>query len=182
MHFNENVKSNKLKLQTSSTEWTLKHLIMNFDGNEYSLLKDIVNAAMVTPVSNACPERGANAIKRVKSRLRSNMDGEMLNCLLMIGINGPTPGTEAAEKFLKKALLKFEEKRRITRCRRKTPSMTKKHFSIAVQTMEEDKEQAHADTVIKKLDITSKRFDLQQEIESESESESDELDTDSVIE
>ena len=82
----------------------LKHLIMDLDGNEYSLLKDIVKDAMVTPVSNAWPKRGTSAIKRVKSRIHSSMNGEMLYCLLMTGINGPTPGTEAAKKFFKKAL------------------------------------------------------------------------------
>ena len=35
--------------------------------------------------------------QRSKSRLQSIMYDDMLNCLLMISINGPVPGTEATD-------------------------------------------------------------------------------------
>ena len=40
-------------------------------------------------MSNAWPERGASAIKRLKTRLRSTLKNDMLNALLQVSINGP---------------------------------------------------------------------------------------------
>ena len=41
-------------------------------------------------VTSARPERGASAVKRVKSWLKRFMKMELLNALLMILMNGPT--------------------------------------------------------------------------------------------
>ena len=111
VQFKENIESNKLKLKISPTEWTLKHLMTNSSDSEYFLINEIIKIAMVTPVSNAWPERGASAIKRIKSRLRSVMSDETLNCFLMISMNGPKPGTVAADDFLTRVVKLYEEKR-----------------------------------------------------------------------
>ena len=66
----------------------------------------------MTPVSNAWPERGASAIKRIKNRLRSSMSDDMLCCLLMISMNGPKPGTDEADRLLTRIVKSYEEKRR----------------------------------------------------------------------
>ena len=110
--FKENIESNKMKLKISPTEWALKYLMRNSSDSDYSLVIEIVRIAMVTPVSNAWPERGASAIKRIKSRLRSSMSDDMLCCLLMISMNGPEPGTDAADRLLTKIVKSYEEKRR----------------------------------------------------------------------
>lgn len=41
------------------------------------------------PVSNAWPERGASAIKHIKSRIRSRLKDDMLEALMQVTINGP---------------------------------------------------------------------------------------------
>lgn len=41
------------------------------------------------PVSNAWPERGASAVKRIKTRMRSRLKNDMLGALLHITLNGP---------------------------------------------------------------------------------------------
>ena len=46
-------------------------------------------ALTLLPVSIAWLERGANALKLVKSRLRSRLKNDMLHCLLHVKINGP---------------------------------------------------------------------------------------------
>ena len=83
----------------------------NSSDSDYSLINEIVKIAMVTPVSNAWPEQGASAIKRIKTRLRSVMADDMLRCLLMISMNGPEPGTDAADEFLTRVVQSYEEKR-----------------------------------------------------------------------
>ena len=64
--FREAVESNKMKVKVLATEWTLQQIMQRFSGpvSEYPLVTDIVKIAIVTPVTNAWPERGASAIKR----------------------------------------------------------------------------------------------------------------------
>ena len=47
------------------------------------------------PVTNAWRERGASAVKRVKSRMWSTMKNDLLNSLLHLSINGPSANKEA---------------------------------------------------------------------------------------
>ena len=48
----------------------------------------IAEVCLSLPVSNAWPERGASAIKRIKTRMRSTIK-DMLEALMQISINGP---------------------------------------------------------------------------------------------
>lgn len=41
------------------------------------------------PVSNTWPERGASAVKRIKTQMRSKLKNDMLGALLHITLNGP---------------------------------------------------------------------------------------------
>lgn len=65
-------------------------------GHFYPKLVWIAEIILSLPMSNAWPERGASAVKRIKSRLRSSMTNQMLEALLHISINGP-PVSEAQE-------------------------------------------------------------------------------------
>ena len=80
------------------TEWSLKRLLSmrTEHGHFYPKLVWIAEIILSLPMSNAWPERGASAVKRVKSRLRSSMTNQMLEALLHISINGP-PVREAQE-------------------------------------------------------------------------------------
>ena len=59
---------NKIGLKKTLIEWILEHILNSFKGE--------VNSPMVTEllhVTNAWPERGASAVKRIKSRQRSKI-------------------------------------------------------------------------------------------------------------
>jgi len=86
------------------TEWSLKRLLsMRTEyGHFYPKLVWITEIILSLPMSNAWPERGASAVKRVKSRLRSSMTNQMLEALLHISINGPPVGE--AQELVKEAV------------------------------------------------------------------------------
>lgn len=52
-------------------------------------LLELAEVCLSLPVSNAWPERGASAIKRLKTRLRSTLKNDLLNALLQVSIDGP---------------------------------------------------------------------------------------------
>ncbi|CAB4031118.1 Zinc finger 862 [Paramuricea clavata] len=52
-------------------------------------LLQLAEVCLTLPVSNAWPERAASAIKRLKTRQRSNLKNDMLRSLLHITVNGP---------------------------------------------------------------------------------------------
>ena len=61
-----------MKMKDTPTEWTLRRILKEFDGNEdLTRLYEIVKIALITPVTNAWPERGASAVKRIKTCARS---------------------------------------------------------------------------------------------------------------
>ena len=76
--------------QVTSTEWLLTKLcsIPSFKVMFPNLVK-LAAVAQSLPVTNALPERGASALKRIKTRLRNSLKDDMLECLLQISINGP---------------------------------------------------------------------------------------------
>ena len=83
--------------QVTSTEWLLTKLcsIPSFKVMFPNLVK-LAAVAQSLPVTNALPERGASALKRIKTRLRNSLKDDMLECLLQISINGP-PVSESTD-------------------------------------------------------------------------------------
>ncbi|XP_068691032.1 zinc finger protein 862-like [Montipora foliosa] len=73
------------------TEWLLTKLcsISSFKAMFPNLVK-LATVAQTLPVTNAWPERGASALKRIKTRLRNSLKDDMLESLLQITINGPS--------------------------------------------------------------------------------------------
>ena len=61
-------------------------------GHFYPKLVWIAEIILSLPMSNAWLERGASAVKRVKSRLPGSMTNQMLEALLHISINVPPVG------------------------------------------------------------------------------------------
>jgi hypothetical protein len=82
-----------LKEEKKTTEVVLQRLmsLKNPLDNKYifSKLAHIAAIILSLPVSNAWPERGASALKRIKTRLRSRLKDNMLSGLLQVSINGP---------------------------------------------------------------------------------------------
>ena len=99
------------------TEWSLKRLLsMRTEyGHFYPNLVWIAEIILSLPMSNAWPERGASAVKRIKSRLRSSMTNQMLEALLHISINGPPVGE--AQELVKEAVKAWSNAKK----RRKLP-------------------------------------------------------------
>lgn len=104
---------------TTSTEWCLTRLMKL--QTSYSLvfpaLVHIAEVCLSMPVSNAWPDRGCSAVKRLKTRLRSRLSVQMLQTLLAITINGPRVGTPECESLMFAAVEPWETQKR----RRKLP-------------------------------------------------------------
>lgn len=83
----------------------------------FPALVQIAEVCLSMPVSNAWPERGCSALKRVKTRLRSRLSVEMLQTLLAISINGPNVGTPECESLVTSAVDLWESQKK----RRKLP-------------------------------------------------------------
>lgn len=86
----------------TSTSWCLQRVIQL--ESFYPQLSKIADILLSMPVSNAWPERGASALKRVKTRLRSSIKNDMLQALMQVSINGPSPGSEKGKFLVKTAV------------------------------------------------------------------------------
>ena len=84
-------------------------------GHFYPKLVWIAEIILSLPMSNAWPERGASAVKRIKSRFRSSMTNQMLEALLHISINGPP--VSKAQELVKEAVESWSKAKK----RRKLP-------------------------------------------------------------
>lgn len=75
----------------SPTEWLLERMLSMRSTYQHFFpeMLRIAEVCLSLPVSNAWPERGASAIKRIKTRMRSRIKDDMLEALMQISINGP---------------------------------------------------------------------------------------------
>ena len=148
---------NKFKLKQSSTECALQNDVNIYkDDQEFDKVVQLAKIACVTPVTNAWPERGESAVKRIKSRTTSTLRNDLLNALLQISINGPEMNSSDANKLIEKASLKFQQTRRNKKPNRLVVKTTMKVAStqtvdveadeISVDRLEENLEQSLAKT------------------------------------
>jgi len=109
-----------LKSNLTPTEWVLKQILSKKQEYKhfYPKLVELAEICMSLPVSNAWPERGASALKRIKSRMRSAMKNDMRDALLTISINGPPVGSNDAELLIRQCVLDW----RSQKPRRKLPN------------------------------------------------------------
>ena len=70
---------------------------------------ELAKLAMLVPVTNTWPERGASAVKRIKSRSRSAMKNDLLNALLHMFMNGPPANSPEAERLINRVVDKYIE-------------------------------------------------------------------------
>lgn len=92
-------------------------------------------SALIVPVSNVWPERGASSVKHVKVRMRNTIKMDLLDVVLMLSMNGPSPKNKnEVLKIMEKAVLNYESldhwKNRIG-----GKYNTKKKSDVAVQTV-----------------------------------------------
>ena len=98
----ENLTNNNLKLKETASEWTLQYIVKGFREDNYIYICELAKIALITPVTNASPERGASAVKGVKSQMRSKRKNNLLNSLLHISINGPPANSKEADQLLER--------------------------------------------------------------------------------
>ena len=72
-----------------------------------SVIVDLAKIATIVSVTNAWPERGASAVKRIKSRTRSQMKNDVLNNLLHISINCPAVNSKEADNLKSRVFEKY---------------------------------------------------------------------------
>ena len=94
-------------------EWALQRVVkMKSEyGYFYPLIVELAEVALSAPITNAWPERGASAIKRIKTRLRNRLKNDMLNSLLHVSINGPAVSTPEAKEVIKAAVANWLQKK-----------------------------------------------------------------------
>ncbi|PFX25821.1 Zinc finger protein 862 [Stylophora pistillata] len=107
----------KLKSEKLLAEWS--HMKYHVNDNIKKMIPIEVKSGSIVvslPVSNAWPERGASAVKNVKTRLRSRLQNDMLQGILAVGINGP--GVQSCLPVVKKAArvwLEAKERRKLSK-------------------------------------------------------------------
>ena len=76
----------------------------------FGMLLNLAEIAFTIPVTNAWPERGASAMKLVKTRCRSSLQNDTLEALLMVLINGPP--VKQCKPVIQNAVRWIDEKKR----------------------------------------------------------------------
>lgn len=81
-------------ISVTPTEWALHQMLSQRSTYQHFMpgLLQIAEVCLSLPISNAWPERGASAMKRLKTRLRSRIKNDMLQSLMHVSINGPSIG------------------------------------------------------------------------------------------
>ena len=107
----------------SPTEWALHKMLSMRATNQHFVpgLLYLAELCLSLPVSNAWPERGASAVKRLKKRMRSRLGNDMLGALLHITLNGPD--VMEADQLIKatvKEWMKIKPRRKIAKGKKTT--------------------------------------------------------------
>ncbi|XP_068720533.1 zinc finger protein 862-like [Montipora capricornis] len=112
-------------------EWALQRVVkMKSEyGYFYPLIVELAEVALSAPITNAWPERGASAVKRIKTRLRNRLKNDMLNSLLHVSINGPAVSTAEAKEVIKAAVANWLQKK--NRRLQRPPISTNKDTTLA---------------------------------------------------
>ena len=98
---------NQNLISVTPTEWALHQMLSQRSTYQYFMpgLLQIAEVCLSLPISNAWPERGALAVKRVKTQLRSRIKNDMLQALMQVSIYGPNIGE--CEAVIKTAVKKW---------------------------------------------------------------------------
>ena len=94
-------------------EWSLKRVfkLKSKFGYFYPKIVQLAEVTLSAPITNAWPERGASAIKRMKTRLRNRLKNDTINSLLHILVNGPQTGANETKGIIRKAVKRWGEKK-----------------------------------------------------------------------
>ena len=95
----ENLTDNDLKLKETASEWKLRYILKRFREDNHIYICELAKISLITPVTNAWPERGASVEKRVKIQMQSTMKNDLVNSLLHISVNGLSTNSKEADQF-----------------------------------------------------------------------------------
>ena len=150
---------NKFKFKMTSTEWTLEHILTSFKGEvSFPKVLEFAKLAIIVPVTNAWPEQGASAVKRIKSRQRSTMKNDLLNALLHISMNGPPVNSPEVEHLISRVVEQYCEQKH-----NKVPQIyvtSKINRTIYTQTekVDIDEDNESIETIIEKMEERDDEF------------------------
>ena len=111
----ENLANNNLKLKEITSTWALQYIVKGFREDNYIYICELAKIFLITPVTNAWPERSASALKRVKIRIRSTMKNVLLNSLLHMSFNGPPANSKEADQLLERVCNVYAKQMKSTR-------------------------------------------------------------------
>ena len=113
--------------------------------------------ALSIPFSNAWPEHGGSALKRIKTRLRSRLQNDMLQALMQVSINGPPlHSDQCTELVCDSAQLWLKQKKRRTLPKKGASTAHRgsvcEHVEVAdvgvqVETVEADQDHARPNEI-----------------------------------
>ena len=156
---NNQLQLNKIEFKMTSTEWTLEHILISFKGElSFPKVLEFAKLAIIVPVTNAWPERGARAVKRIKSRQRSTMKNDLLHELLHISMNGPPVSSTEAEHLISRVVEQYCEQKH-----NKVPQIyvtSKINRTIYAQTekVDIDEDNESIETIIEKMEERDDEF------------------------
>lgn len=140
INLKKQLKENNIQFKMTATEWTLEHILKRYKEEvSFPVIIELAKIAITIPVTNAWPERGASAVKRIKTRQRSTMKNDILNALLHISMNGPPVNSSEEDDLLTRVVEKYCEQRQ-----NKVPNLyvnKKQTSTIQTQTIEIEVEQ-----------------------------------------
>ena len=116
------------QISVTSLQWLLTEILKEKPTYTYFYpeIMKIIEVVHSAPLTNAWPERGASALKRIKTRMRSRLKNDILNTLLMISISGPDAKSKQCEELCNEVAKKWKKKKD----RRKIPVAPKKHVQV----------------------------------------------------
>ena len=130
-----------MKFKKTSSEWTLEHILNAYQGKvEFPSVVQFAKIAAIVPVTNAWPERGASAVKRIKTRTRSTMKTDLLSGLLHISINGPPVNSKEADNLIMRVVDKYVNQRHYKAPTIYTAVTTTSSSSTQTETVEVNEE------------------------------------------
>ena len=91
-------------------------------------------------MTNAWPERGASAVKRIKTRTHSSIKTDLLNGLLHISINGPPVNSKEDDKLIMRVVDKYLNQRHYKAPTTYTAVTTTSSSSTQMETVEVNEE------------------------------------------
>ena len=146
----QDVKDGKSKI--TATEWLLNQLVRNKSFcNFYPSIVFIAEVALALPVSNAWPERGASALKNVKTKQRNRLTSHMLDSILHVCINGPPVESLEGEALIKRAVTTWtgaKNRRRLPANRAPTSKVQENTMTCKAPVLEDASVQTETPTEI----------------------------------